>query len=307
MSEFLAQRIGPDTRIEQAMFGTADPYFVWREVQTVCPEAVDCFAYAAGRGILFGLELRGGARVALKLHLTETAEYLAAVQQVQEHVWRYGFPCPRPLGVRGRATIEEWKDDGAHRDAHEPEVRRTLARELVRLTRLTRPLHPAVDLMPFFPRPGGPLWPDALLAIEVPWIDEIARAARKRRDARVGDVVISHGDWAVRHVRFSESKPTVVYDWDSISRGYEPVFAGEAAAGFTVAALAVDPWPTADETFAFIADYERTRTSPFTYDERRAAEGAAVYARAYATRAVHAFGGDTAAMKLETYASQLLQ
>jgi hypothetical protein len=303
MSEFLAERIGPETRVEQAIFGTADPYFVWREVVMVCPEAVECFAYSVGRSaVLFGLELRGETRVGLKIHLSESAEYLAAQQGVQEHAWRYGFPCPRPFGVRGRATLEEWREEGVHRDAHDPEIRRALAQELLRLTRITRGLHPAVDLQPFLPRAGGPLWPDALLAIEVPWIDDVARAARHGRDAYRSETVIAHDDWAVRHVRFRDSRPAVVYDWDSVCSGPEAVLVGEASAGFTA-----EPWPTVDETITFVADYERARTSRFTKDEHRMAGAAAVYARAYAARRVHAFGGDTAALKLDEYAAQLLQ
>jgi hypothetical protein len=303
MSEFLAERIGPDTRIENAIFGTPDPYFVWRAVVTVCPEAVDCFAYSVGRSaILFGLQLRGDARVAVKVHLGKTAEYLAAQQAVQEHVWRYGFPCPRPLGVRGPATLEEWHEDGVHRDAHEPEVRRALAHELVRLTRLTRGLHTAVDLPPFLPRAGGPCWPDALLTIEVPWIDEIARAARNRRDSYRSETVIAHDDWTVRHFRFRDSKATVVYDWDSVCSGPEAVLVGEASAGFTT-----EPWPTVDETITFVAEYERARTSRFTADEHQMAGAAAVYARAYAARRVHAFGGDATALELDEYAAELLQ
>jgi hypothetical protein len=303
MSGFLAERIGPDTRVENAIFGTPDPYFVWRAVVTLCPEAVDCFAYSVGRSaILFGLELRGGARVAVKVHLGKTAEYLAAQQAVQEHVWRYGFPCPRPLGVRGPATLEEWQEDGVHRDGHEPEIRRALAQELVRLTRLTHGLHPAVDLPPFLPRAGGPRWPDALLTIEVPWIDEIARAARNRRDSYRSQTVIAHDDWAVRHFRFRDSKATVVFDWDSVCSGPEAVLVGEASAGFTM-----EPWPTVDETITFVAEYERARTSRFTPDEHQMAGAAAVYARAYAARRVHAFGGDATALGLEEYAAELLQ
>ena len=55
----------------------------------------------------------------------------------------------------------------------------------------------------------------------------------------------------------------MIYDWDSVSSGFEPVFVGEAAAHFTYTEhLDVELWPTVDETFMFIADYERARTAP---------------------------------------------
>ncbi len=295
--------------LEHSILGTADRDAVWRQL---CPEAVECFAFEMGVGALFGLVVRGGDRVALKVHRTATAERLGAMQQVQEHLWRYGFPVPRPLGVRGRGTLEEWRDDGARRDAHEPRARNALAQLLVRLTRLTRGVHPAVDLPPFFPPPDGPLWPaphsvlidfDATAA-GAEWIDDIAAAAKTRRDQGGGDIVIAHHDWTAKHVRWADIRPTVVYGCDSLSVGFETVFAGEAAAHFT---RNIEPLPTVDEALMFIADYERARTAPFTREEQATAAAAAVYARAYTTRCAHALGGDTEVMNLPDYAAALLQ
>jgi hypothetical protein len=297
------------SELEHAILGTADRDAVWSQL---CPEAVECFAFEVGVAALFGLVVRGGDRVALKVHRTATAERLGAMQQVQEHLWRYGFPCPRPLGVRGRGTLEEWRDDGERRDAHEPKARRALAQLLVRLTRLTRGVHPALDLPPFFPRPDGPLWPaphKALIdfdatAAGAEWIDEIAGAAKAQRDQGAGDIVIAHDDWTAKHVRWAGIAPTVVYGWGSLSIGFETVFAGEAAAHFT---RDVEPLPSVDEALLFIADYERARASPFTREEQATASAAAVYARAYATRCTHALGGDTELLSLPAYAAALLQ
>lgn len=277
----------------------------WDQVREVCPEAVACFVR---RRDVFGLELRGGARVSLKFHRRRSVEYLAALQEVQEHLWRHGYPCPRPLGVRGHATIEEWRDDGVHRDAHEPEIRRVLARELVRVTRLTRGVRPGVDLEPHLPRAGGPLWPPDDPDVHVEWIDEIARAARAQRDVESGDVVLAHHDWTAGHFRFQELRPSAVYDWDSLSVGYEPVFVGDAAAYFTYTEeLEVDPWPSVDETFLFIDDYARARNGPFSKVEHATAAAAAVYARACAARRVLAGGGDATALDLPDYAAALLK
>ncbi len=295
--------------LEHSILGTADRDAVWRQL---CPEAVECFAFEVSIGALFGLVVRGGDRVALKVHRTATAERLGAMQEVQEHLWRYGFPVPRPLGVRGRGTLEEWRDEGERRDAREPKTRRALAQLLVRLTRLTRGVHPAVDLPPFFPRPDGPLWPaphnvlidfDATAA-GAEWIDDIAAAAKAQRDQGVGDIVIAHDHWTAKHVRWAGIEPTVVYDWDSMSVGFETVFAGEAASHFT---WDFEPLPSADEALMFIADYERARTAPFTREEQATASAAAVYARAYTTRCTHALGGDTADLNLPDYAAALLQ
>ena len=50
------------------------------------------------------------------------------------------------------------------------------------------------------------------------------------------------------------------------------------------------PWPTPQEASAFVEDYIAARASPFTAEERRAVNAAAVYSLAYATRCVHALG-----------------
>lgn len=294
--------------LERSILGDEEPDAVWRRF---CPEAVECFAFETSVGAVFGLVVRGGGRVALKVHRAATAEHLAAVQRVQEHLWRHGFPCPRPLGVRGRATLEEWCDDGAQRDAREPEVRRAMAALLVRLVELTNGIHPGCDLPPFFPRPGGPLWPaphNALIdfdatAAGAEWIDEIARAARAVRDAGGARVVIGHHDWTAKHIRLAGLEPVVVHDWDSVSMDDEPVHVGDAAEHFTWDGAS----PTADESLLFIADYEHARPGPFTRGEQAIAAAAAVYARAYTTRCVHALGGDVDGLQLPEYAAALLQ
>ena len=298
--------------VVESIFGTTDPDAIWADVLTMCPEAVECFSFEVSVGAVLGLVVRGGDLVALKVHRTATAERLAAMQQVQEHLWRYGFPCPRPLGVRGRGTLEEWRDVGEQRDAHDPEARRALAQLLVRLVTLTRDLRPAADLPPFFPPPGGPLWPEPhavtidfeATAAGAEWIDDIARLAREQRDAAGGRPVIAHHDWTAKHVRFAGFRPTAVHDWDSLSVDFEPVFVGDAAEHFT---WDVEPYPSVDEAFMFIADYERARPSPFTRAEQARAAAAAAYARAYSTRCAHALGGDTDALNLPAFASALLQ
>jgi hypothetical protein len=177
----------------------------------------------------------------LKIHRDGDADSLEAVQRVQAHLYEEGFPCPQPLGVRGRATLERWCDEGVDRDAHDPAVRHVIAQYLARLFRLTRALKPSAGLDPFFPRMHGRLWPtphNVLFDFEATaagaeWIDEIARAAKGPRDAHEGELVIGHGDWTVKHFRFDGLDPTVVYDWDSLQVDSETRFVGSSAATFT--------------------------------------------------------------------------
>lgn len=316
MSAFLAERIAPDDApLERSIFGTAEPEEIWRQVVAICPDAVECFAFEVSVGALLGLVLADGERVALKVHVDRAREgYLEKMQTVQEHLWRRDFPAPRPLGVLGRATIEEWRDEGDYLDGHEPAVRRALAELLARLIALARELEPTPVLLPFFSRSSATLWPKPhnvlfdfeATAHDAGWIDEIATEARRRRDSGPGELVIGHHDWTVKHVRFDGLRPTVVYDWDSVSANLEPCFAGDSAATFTYTEhLPVEVWPTVEEAQAFIDDYERARGT-FTVGERGTARAAAVYTRAYSTRCVHALGGDAHALRLEEYARALL-
>jgi hypothetical protein len=313
-SEFIAERMWPEALVERSIFGTGDPERIWAQVLDVCPEAVECFALEVSVGALFGLRLRDGSRVALKIHRERDTAALEAVQRVQAQLVERRFPCPRPLGVRGSATLERWFDDGVYRDAHDPAVRDVVARYLARLFPLTRK-QPLAGFEPFFPPADGPLWPvphNVLFDFEATaagaeWIDEIAWAAKPLRDPGAAEPVIGHGDWTVNHFRFAGLRPTVVYDWDSLNIGLETVFAGNSAASFTYTGhLAVEVWPTPSEAQAFLAGYERERGRPFTPDERRAAGAAAVYSRAYSARCTHAVGKDARAMRLEEYADAFL-
>jgi hypothetical protein len=314
----IAASLWPDAKVERSIFGTDDPDGIWRQVLAVCPEAKECFAFAVSIGAMFGIELRDGSLIALMIHTAAYPKsYLVEAQRVQEHLWRRGFPCPRPLGVHGRASLEEWRDDGVYRDAHEPEVRRHLAVALARLVELTdelRPL-PRLDRGFSFPAPGGPLWPiphNVLFDFEATsagagWIDEIAVAARRIRDELMGREVVAHGDWVANHVRFEGTQPIVAYDWDSLERDREPNLLGCAAATFTYNEhLPVELQPTADESRQFIADYEAQRGTPLTENERRATHAAAVYVRAYAARCGHAVGADVDRESVKAYAGELL-
>ena len=267
-------------------------------MREACPEAVECFAFEVSVGALIGVRLHDGGRIAVKVHLGREESFLDALQVVQAHLWERGFPCPRPLGRRGNATLEEWRDEGEPRDAHEAEVRRALARSLARLIELTDELGAVPGLRHESFRPGA-LWPvphNVLFDFEATaagaeWIDDVARAVKPACDAEIGRRVIAHSDWSVKHFRFEGVQPVVVYDWDSLNTDREPVFAGVAAGTFTYTEeLPVALWPTAAEAAAFLAEYEAARGAPFSPSEREVAEAWAVYIRAYAARCGHAVG-----------------
>jgi hypothetical protein len=198
-------------------------------------------------------------------------------------------------------TLEEWREDGGYRDAHEPAVRRVIAGQLAELCRLTGELPPPPGLEPFFQPRDAPLWPiphNVLFDFEATaegaeWIDEFAGAAKPLRDARAGRLVIGHGDWTVKHFRFDGLRPTVIYDWDSLNTDFESVFVGSSAATFTYTEhLPVSVWPTVEEARAFLDEYEPLRAEAFSPEERAATRAAAVYSRAYSARGRWSRGSD---------------
>ena len=309
----------PDSPVIKDVLGTLDAGEIRARVTELDPESEEIFFFRASVGALFGLRRRDGSRVAMKVHKLFTDEaYFDELHRVQSALADAGFPAPRPLGRRGLVTWEEWIEVGEFRNAHEPDVRRAMARALARLLELATAtgLRPC---RPFLPFGDDGLWPvphNALFDFEATrqgaeWIDEIARIAKSRsRDTEIGAEMVGHTDWSAKHLRFDERlEPTALYDWDSVTTDREPNLVGTAAASFTYTeelGEEIAVWPSADESLAFIADYEDARGAPFSDDERDAVQSACVYLRAYAARCHHAYGGDARETDLEGIAAVLL-
>jgi hypothetical protein len=304
----------PSSPVVLDVLGTLDADEIRARARRLEPDLEEIFFFDASVGATFGVRLAGGERRALKVNtLFEDPAYFADVQRVQAALHAGGYPAPRPLRRLGTDTVDEWMDDGEFRDAHEPEVRAAMARELVRFVELATAT--AVRPRRTFLRPEGALWPkphNALFDFEATaagaeWIDEIARASLL---PPVGREVVGHLDWAAKHVRFdAELRATAVYDWDSVATEPEPVVVGSAAASFTYTEqlpYEVDVWPTLEESLAFVEEVERARGAAFRPEERRALDAACVYLRAYAARCTHAVGGDAAATALARFADALL-
>ena len=308
----------PASPVVADVLGTLDGDEIRARARELDPELEEIFFFAASVGAIFGVRRRDGTRVAIKVHKLFTDDgYFDELQRLQGALAAQGYPAPRPLGRRGLATLEEWLDDGVFRDAHEPDVRSAMAGALADfVARATatgiRPLRP------FLPFGDEGLWPvphNALFDFDATtagaaWIDEIARASKPLGRGNTGREVVGHTDWSAKHLRFDGSlRPTALYDWDSVTVDREPSHVGTAAGSFAYTEeLGHDVvlWPSAEESLAFIAEYEDARGKPFGSDERRAAQAACVYLRAYAARCGHAFGVDVRDTGLEELAEALL-
>lgn len=298
--------------VERLIFGTAEPDMLHGALDTFCRETLGgsisrVLFRRTSVGATFGLELDDGRRVVVKAHQPrQSSDYLTAAARVQQQLAAVGFPCPTPLAGPaplgdGLATVEELVDAGEFRDAHEPPVRRELARLLARLVELTSTLEPPPALAKTWSlwRADG-LWPVtahspifdfATTQSGAEWIDGLASEAKARIHDDVSELVV-HTDWSGKHFRFDEhGRVTVVYDWDSLGVTTEPRAVGIAAATHTSnVELDVDGAPTPEEVAAFVDRYESARSARLSDRERESARAAAAYVVAYTARCEHALG-----------------
>jgi Ser/Thr protein kinase RdoA (MazF antagonist) len=298
--------------VERLIFGTEDARAIGRAVDELCRSrlgaSVDAELFRrTSVGTTVGVRLDDGRRVVVKAHQPrQQAPYLAAAAEVQRRLASAGFPCPAPLlGPvplgRGLATLEELVDEGDFRDTREPALRRSLARLLARLVRLTRPLGaPAALGETWSLWEADGLWPEtahspifdfAATAAGAERIDDFGRKAKQRVDDR-GPPLVVHTDWSGKHFRFDAGGAvTVVYDWDSLGLATEAKAVGIAAATYTSNyELRVDHAPAPEEVAAFVDEYALARAEPLDPDERRTILAAAAYVVAYTARCEHALG-----------------
>lgn len=248
-------------------------------------------------GAVFGIVLESGEPAVLKLfNRSFQHNELSAMHHCLALAAAHGFPVPRQRsgifeadhGVYGAFYAYL---DGKHRDAHEPAVRRELARSLAELNALLAPL----DTAGLPPAPGrhDALWPPPQRIWEqrelddedTRFIDAHARAAQVTLKKSKLKAVASHLDWGAKNIRFHEDSVCAVYDSDSINAASEAECVGRAAAQFTaqweIPALLT---PTPQEAQAFVEEYQSAQGRRFSKAERAVAAASARYLVAQVAR-----------------------
>lgn len=280
--------------VEDEIFATHEPEAVAHAfAELLGSQPVETVFYEASVGVVAGLVLADGARVVVKAHRPNVSlAYLEASTAVQRALADAGLPVPRPLAApqpfaRGHATVEELLDEGERRDGHQPAVRSAMARMLAKAIGVA----PVVDGLDagilgerdeLWPEPHSKLFDFEATRDGTDWIDRFAERARSQP---VGDVVVGHSDWSVKHFRFAGDRISAIYDWDSLVRADEPRIVGQAAAThpatwYVPGAILATP----AEAREFVAEYERSRGRAFTPAERRRLASAAAYNVAYGAR-----------------------
>jgi hypothetical protein len=273
-------------------------------------------------GVVFGIVLESGEPAVLKL-FSKTLGHseLSAMHRCLAVAGAHGFPV-----ARQRSEIFEVEAgvfaaffaylDGAHRNPHEPPVRRELARSLAELNALLEPLD--TSGLPAAPGRQAALWPAPQRIWETREVDDedgryIAahgRAAQLALKKSKLPLVATHLDWGVKNIRFRDDAVCAVYDSDSVHAAAESECVGRAAAQFTaqwdVPALLT---PTADEAQAFVEEFLAARGRKFSRAERALAAASARYAVAQEARLEHLSGvaeGDNYRGLLRNYDSDPL-
>jgi hypothetical protein len=297
-------RWGAAPRVLRDAFGTVDPDAVASVVSAFCHQhlgsLVDAYEFfSGGVGTVHGVRLVDGRRVAIKVHGADVElDFLTAVQRTQAVIADSGIAAPRPLLAPtpiadGVAMVEELLDTGVAVPAHDADQRARMAADLSRLITLATPHRAAFgDHKGWFTGAEETLFPaphDRRFNLEIPGgelIDELAGRARATLRAWQGPLIVGHADWRVENLRYHAGALSAIYDWDALVVRPEAALVGESGAIFTTDWSRTDRCriPAAEETSAFVADYETARGRPFTAGERELAHAALVYQTAYLAR-----------------------
>lgn len=271
-----------DRQAAAVIFGDRD---IASEVVRVV-DAERCFFLESSAGILFGLLLRDGSRVALKVVRPRVG--LEAAREVQRAVHAAGFPCPRPLlGPvalgEGVAFVDEWVE-AEQRDVHEPTRRAEAARvlaEFISSAPRVAGLPRVLESTGLFPEPHHPRFD--FQRSDGDWIDAIAAKVAPLRRVE-GPHVVGHSDWSAKHFGWDDDEITVVYDWpDSLASDLEETFVGQASAVFcsTWDLPATPKAATRQESEAFVEEYEAAAGRRLDRDRTAAAR---IHLLAYCAR-----------------------
>src|SRR6478609_1475014 len=254
-------------------------------------------------GAVFGVVLESGEPAVLKLFNKSLGHSeLSAMHHCLAVAAGHGFPVARQRSEVFEADSGVFGAffsylDGAHRNPHEPQVRREVARSLAELNALREPL--GTSGLPPSPGRQATLWPAPQHTWEMREIDDedgrfIAahgRAAQVALQKSKPPLVATHLDWGAKNIRFRDDAVCAVYDSDSVHAAAEAECVGRAAAQFTaqweVPAMLT---PTADEAQAFVEEYQTARGRKFSRAERALSAAAARYAVAQAARLEHLSG-----------------
>jgi len=298
--------------VEEKIFGTGDPEWIGETVGRFCKDQLDsktteALFYRSSVGSVIGVRLSSGIDVVVKVYQERwETSFLGAMQSVQRHLGRRGFPCPTPLlaarplmpGRPNLVTAETWLSDPGMTVPTGPRARRASAAGLARQIDGCRDIpqlsglenHPLrLSVGELYPEPHSPLFDFDATADSAEWIDEFATQAARQRECADEPPVAAHTDWSARNVRVGDEAVVAVYDWDSMGFVRESAAVGQAAATWSVTSEpGGSEFPSVFQIAAFIRDYESAADHLFTDAQWQAAGATATAVLSYTARCEHA-------------------
>lgn len=265
------------------------------------PPAAETFR-SGHLSVVIGLRLADGREVVVKVR--PDSPRVAACVEVQRHLFRAGYPCPRPLTAAtpfgdAVASAESYVPGGALL----PSANHAASGFAGAFERLIRLAPRPAEVSTLDPPPswaawnhaGDGLWPcpegsevDLNEVVGAEWIDDAGRRAGDRLRTGESDPVIGHCDWLAGNLRWNGDELLVVHDWDSVIAESEAVLVGFAAALYST--VSADRLATVEDTERFLLAYGQARGRDFSTGERRRSWAAGVWTRAYDAKYQHAVG-----------------
>lgn len=287
-----ARAIEQTAPLTEAVFGTTDADDVVLALEGFCAahlgaDPISCSFWEAEIGLTLGLEVDDGTQVVLRCHPPEVGrEHLGAVAAVRRHLFSARFPVPELLAGphhlgRGFATAESFVRPPPAIDMRPQDRRSLLARGLCRLNLAASQAPGKEALATFVPDSDG------LDSSEA--IDDLVGLAGERMvdDGTPSESVATHLDWCADHVRVDGGAIRMILGWNALYSAREPVAIGWISARFLGSiggAEGVRPYPTPDESDAFIAAYSSLRKTPWGDSERKTVGAARAFSLADAAR-----------------------
>ena len=203
-------------------------------------------------------------------------------------------------------SVETLLDAGRPGDAHNPDVRSTIATTLAQQMHILvhRPELVAAgrDAPAWCRYQGGP-WPtprDSFFDFRVTpdgwaWLDEAAtEASQAVLRASVGDekLAVAHADWYCGNLGFYGAQLVACADWDLVTDTVA-VVAGLTAGFHSHGTTAGDEQAEPAEVATFLSDFEQAYGARFYTRQQRAAAAAATWSICYAARCqLHTLDGE---------------
>ncbi|MBB6405324.1 phosphotransferase [Arthrobacter sp. AZCC_0090] len=243
-----------------------------------------------------------GTSAAIKVR-ADSLERVNRCLDAQRKAAKEGFACAKPLTVAGMlddglvVSAEEWRPGGEmlrDDDGGAAHLSAVLLAQLMEILagEASDEIGPPPPWVHWNP-PGGGVWArnGPLDQMDQRLVPESIRDHARRVSARLRQSplprVIGHGDLEAQNIRWKDSKPWAVFDWDSLVSLPEAAIVGAASGAFASAETpTLAPIESSGE---FIDSYEWARGRPLTKDEREVSWAASLWPALHNARGEHLF------------------